>query len=159
MLLCYLKSIEISYESQKNLVYFQKIQNVHILLPPFKKVYSIFPSFGPQVSSVNFRKSTSIEIFSLFFRLKKLNKFKMHTVLTRGNAILAYTLSVLACLTFCCFLSTLFLGNYHYLSVFIRKDFSKGYLEWNSGDYCVFPILSSSDYRTNVKINTVKTLV
>ncbi|XP_065339484.1 signal peptidase complex subunit 3 [Cloeon dipterum] len=32
----------------------------------------------------------------------------MHTVLTRGNAILAYTLSVLAGLTFCCFLSTLF---------------------------------------------------
>lgn len=48
----------------------------------------------------------------------------MHTVLTRGNAILAYTLSVLACLTFCCFISTVFL-----------------------------------DYRTNVKINTVKTLV
>lgn len=33
----------------------------------------------------------------------------MHTVLTRGNAILAYTLSVLACLTFCCFISTVFL--------------------------------------------------
>ena len=33
----------------------------------------------------------------------------MHTVLTRGNAILAYSLSVLACLTFCCFLSTVFL--------------------------------------------------
>jgi len=32
----------------------------------------------------------------------------MHTVLTRGNAILAYTLSVLAGLTFCCFLSTFF---------------------------------------------------
>jgi len=48
----------------------------------------------------------------------------MHTVLTRGNAILAYTLSVLACLTFCCFISTVFL-----------------------------------DYRTNVKINAVKTLV
>lgn len=48
----------------------------------------------------------------------------MHTVLTRANAILAYTLSVLACLTFCCFISTVFL-----------------------------------DYRTNVKMNTVKTLV
>ncbi|GAB1865505.1 Signal peptidase complex subunit 3 [Camponotus japonicus] len=33
----------------------------------------------------------------------------MHTVLTRGNAILAYTLSVSACLTFCCFLSTVFI--------------------------------------------------
>lgn len=32
----------------------------------------------------------------------------MHTVLTRGNAIIAYTLSVSACLTFCCFLSTVF---------------------------------------------------
>ncbi|XP_063708212.1 signal peptidase complex subunit 3 [Culicoides brevitarsis] len=48
----------------------------------------------------------------------------MHTALTRGNAILAYSLSVLACLTFCCFVSTVFL-----------------------------------DYRTNVKINTVKVLV
>lgn len=48
----------------------------------------------------------------------------MHTVLTRGNAILAYSLSVLACLTFGCFLSTVLL-----------------------------------DYRTNVKINTVKVLV
>ncbi|XP_075160829.1 signal peptidase complex subunit Spase22-23 [Haematobia irritans] len=33
----------------------------------------------------------------------------MHTVLTRGNATVAYTLSVLACLTFCCFISTVFL--------------------------------------------------
>ncbi|CAL7944303.1 unnamed protein product [Xylocopa violacea] len=33
----------------------------------------------------------------------------MHTVFTRGNAIIAYTLSVSACLTFCCFLSTVFL--------------------------------------------------
>lgn len=33
----------------------------------------------------------------------------MHTVLSRGNAILAYTLSVSACLTFCCFLSTVFI--------------------------------------------------
>lgn len=33
----------------------------------------------------------------------------MHTVLTRGNAILAYSLSVLAFLTFACFLSTVFL--------------------------------------------------
>lgn len=32
----------------------------------------------------------------------------MHTFLTRGNAILAYTLSVSACLTFLCFLSTVF---------------------------------------------------
>uniref|UniRef100_A0A0K8TQ55 Signal peptidase complex subunit 3 n=1 Tax=Tabanus bromius TaxID=304241 RepID=A0A0K8TQ55_TABBR len=32
----------------------------------------------------------------------------MHTVLTRGNAIIAYSLSVLACLTFCCFLSSVF---------------------------------------------------
>ncbi|KAL1129597.1 hypothetical protein AAG570_012542 [Ranatra chinensis] len=32
----------------------------------------------------------------------------MHSLLSRGNAILAYTLSVLACLTFLCFLSTLF---------------------------------------------------
>ncbi|OXU24065.1 hypothetical protein TSAR_013090 [Trichomalopsis sarcophagae] len=34
----------------------------------------------------------------------------MHTLLTRGNAILAYTLSVSACLTFCCFLSTVFIN-------------------------------------------------
>ncbi|XP_047004422.1 signal peptidase complex subunit 3 [Schistocerca americana] len=33
----------------------------------------------------------------------------MHSVLVRGNAILAYTLSVLAALTFCCFLSTVFM--------------------------------------------------
>uniref|UniRef100_A0A1B0FGJ0 Signal peptidase complex subunit 3 n=1 Tax=Glossina morsitans morsitans TaxID=37546 RepID=A0A1B0FGJ0_GLOMM len=33
----------------------------------------------------------------------------MHTVLTRGNAMIAYTLSVLTCLTFCCFISTVFL--------------------------------------------------
>lgn len=33
----------------------------------------------------------------------------MHSVLTRGNAILAYTLSVLAALTFCCFVSTVFI--------------------------------------------------
>ncbi|XP_067000768.1 signal peptidase complex subunit 3 [Anabrus simplex] len=33
----------------------------------------------------------------------------MHSVLTRGNAILAYTLSVLAALTFVCFLSTVFI--------------------------------------------------
>ncbi|XP_030564096.1 signal peptidase complex subunit 3 [Drosophila novamexicana] len=33
----------------------------------------------------------------------------MHTVLTRGNATVAYSLSVLACLTFCCFISTVFL--------------------------------------------------
>ncbi|XP_031843448.1 signal peptidase complex subunit Spase22-23 [Nomia melanderi] len=33
----------------------------------------------------------------------------MHTFFTRGNAILAYTLSVLACVTFCCFLSTVFI--------------------------------------------------
>ncbi|XP_066585877.1 signal peptidase complex subunit 3 [Prorops nasuta] len=32
----------------------------------------------------------------------------MHSFLARGNAILAYTLSVSACLTFCCFLSTVF---------------------------------------------------
>ncbi|VVC91710.1 signal peptidase complex subunit 3 [Leptidea sinapis] len=31
----------------------------------------------------------------------------MYSVLTRGNGILTYTLSVLACLTFLCFLSTL----------------------------------------------------
>lgn len=33
----------------------------------------------------------------------------MHTAFMRGNAILAYTLSVSACLTFCCFLSTVFI--------------------------------------------------
>lgn len=33
----------------------------------------------------------------------------MHSVLTRGNAIVAYTLSVLATLTFCCFISTVFI--------------------------------------------------
>lgn len=33
----------------------------------------------------------------------------MHSLLSRGNAILAYTLSVLACLTFVCFISTLFI--------------------------------------------------
>ncbi|XP_071452502.1 signal peptidase complex subunit 3 [Hetaerina americana] len=33
----------------------------------------------------------------------------MHSILTRGNAILAYTLTVLASLTFCCFISTVFI--------------------------------------------------
>lgn len=33
----------------------------------------------------------------------------MHSVLQRGNAILAYALSVLAFLTFVCFVSTVFL--------------------------------------------------
>ncbi|KAK7874470.1 hypothetical protein R5R35_001559 [Gryllus longicercus] len=33
----------------------------------------------------------------------------MHSVLTRGNAILAYSLSVLAVLTFVCFISTVFI--------------------------------------------------
>jgi signal peptidase complex subunit 3 len=33
----------------------------------------------------------------------------MHSILTRVNAILAYTLSVLAALTFCCFVSTVFI--------------------------------------------------
>ncbi|CAH1401086.1 unnamed protein product [Nezara viridula] len=32
----------------------------------------------------------------------------MHSLLSRGNALVAYTLSLLACLTFMCFLSTLF---------------------------------------------------
>ncbi|XP_055319767.1 signal peptidase complex subunit 3 [Sitodiplosis mosellana] len=36
----------------------------------------------------------------------------MHTLISRGNALFAYSLSVLACLTFCCFLSTVFL-DYH----------------------------------------------
>ncbi|KAK9693195.1 Signal peptidase subunit [Popillia japonica] len=34
----------------------------------------------------------------------------MHSILQRGNAILAYTLSVLACLTFVCFASTVLLN-------------------------------------------------
>ncbi|XP_066245673.1 signal peptidase complex subunit 3 [Euwallacea similis] len=34
----------------------------------------------------------------------------MHSVLQRGNSILAYALSVLAVLTFCCFISTVFLN-------------------------------------------------
>ncbi|KAL3265251.1 hypothetical protein HHI36_009465 [Cryptolaemus montrouzieri] len=34
----------------------------------------------------------------------------MHSFLQRGNALLAYTLSVLACLTFACFISTVFLN-------------------------------------------------
>ncbi|XP_044748063.1 signal peptidase complex subunit 3 [Coccinella septempunctata] len=34
----------------------------------------------------------------------------MHSFLQRGNALLAYTLSVLACLTFGCFISTVFLN-------------------------------------------------
>lgn len=34
----------------------------------------------------------------------------MHTLLSRGNAIFAYSLTVLACLTFGCFLSTVFLN-------------------------------------------------
>lgn len=33
----------------------------------------------------------------------------MHSVLQRANGILAYALSVLACLTFACFISTVFL--------------------------------------------------
>ncbi|XP_045480529.1 signal peptidase complex subunit 3 [Harmonia axyridis] len=34
----------------------------------------------------------------------------MHSFLQRGNALLAYTLSVLACLTFACFITTVFLN-------------------------------------------------
>ncbi|XP_065159196.1 signal peptidase complex subunit 3 [Atheta coriaria] len=34
----------------------------------------------------------------------------MHSVLQRGNALFAYALSVLACLTFACFVSTVFLN-------------------------------------------------
>ncbi|KAK9875894.1 hypothetical protein WA026_009681 [Henosepilachna vigintioctopunctata] len=34
----------------------------------------------------------------------------MHSILQRGNALLAYVLSVLACLTFACFISTVFLN-------------------------------------------------
>lgn len=34
----------------------------------------------------------------------------MHSVLQRGNSILAYALSALAFLTFCCFASTVFLN-------------------------------------------------
>ena len=38
----------------------------------------------------------------------------MHTILTRLNALAAYTMSVLAALTFICFLSTFFLDyNIH----------------------------------------------
>lgn len=33
----------------------------------------------------------------------------MHSFLSRANAVAAYALSVLACLTFLCFLSTLFI--------------------------------------------------
>ncbi|CAK9805423.1 Signal peptidase complex subunit 3 [Anthophora quadrimaculata] len=33
----------------------------------------------------------------------------MHSVFARNNAVMAYTLSVSACLTFCCFLSTVFI--------------------------------------------------
>ena len=39
----------------------------------------------------------------------KNNKIKMHTFLTRANALAAYTMSVLAGLTMVCFLSTFFL--------------------------------------------------
>ena len=35
----------------------------------------------------------------------------MNTFLSRGNALLAFTLSVLASLTFCCFASTFFNDN------------------------------------------------
>jgi hypothetical protein len=42
---------------------------------------------------------------------------KMHSALTRANALLAYTMSVLASLTFLCFLSTFFNEYQVYLEV------------------------------------------
>ena len=40
------------------------------------------------------------------------DKSKMHTFLTRANALAAYTMSVLAALTFMCFLSTFLFETY-----------------------------------------------
>ena len=37
----------------------------------------------------------------------------MHTFLTRANALAAYTMSVLAALTFCCFMSTFLFETYN----------------------------------------------
>lgn len=51
-------------------------------------------------------------LFVTLFRYIAIYKsiiFSMHSVLQRANAISAYALSVLACLTFACFLSTVFL--------------------------------------------------
>ena len=42
----------------------------------------------------------------------------MHTALTRANALAAYTMSVLASLTFLCFLSTFF--NEYQVIIFIE---------------------------------------
>ncbi|XP_078043631.1 signal peptidase complex subunit Spase22-23 [Augochlora pura] len=41
----------------------------------------------------------------------------MHSLFTRGNAIAAYALSVLACVTFCCFLSTVFIDYRAYATL------------------------------------------
>ena len=48
--------------------------------------------------------------WQIFHQLKPLEEsgLKMHTALTRANALAAYTMSVLASLTFLCFLSTFF---------------------------------------------------
>ncbi|KYM83688.1 Signal peptidase complex subunit 3 [Atta colombica] len=73
----------------------------------------------------------------------------MHTFLTRGNAILAYTLSVSACLTFCCFLSTVFIdyranATLNTVKVVVKNvpDYSasreKNDLESCSTFYCFF---------------------
>ncbi|XP_037297390.1 uncharacterized protein LOC115444601 [Manduca sexta] len=52
--------------------------------------------------------SAGIIFFLAVLMFKNFNvEYIMYSVLTRGNAILTYTLSVLACLTFLCFLSTL----------------------------------------------------
>ena len=51
-------------------------------------------------------------ILRWFFFLFISDKSKMHTFLTRANALAAYTMSVLAALTFMCFLSTFLFETY-----------------------------------------------
>nr|XP_033327812.1 signal peptidase complex subunit 3 [Megalopta genalis] len=41
----------------------------------------------------------------------------MHTFFTRANAISAYALSILGCVTFCCFLSTVFIDYRAYATL------------------------------------------
>ena len=45
----------------------------------------------------------------------------MHTALTRANALAAYTMSVLASLTFLCFLSTFF-NEYQVTALFVKTS-------------------------------------
>lgn len=51
-----------------------------------------------------------LAIIDVSYSFQRFPKINMHSLLQRGNSILAYALSVLACLTFICFASTVFLN-------------------------------------------------